>query len=172
MQKIMFSILALMMSTQFAYADDTQTETIENPQEEAEVISVEQKNIINLMQNNLKFESEKLNIENQITLAKLKKELQEVNALLNESSMSEQRVNDEPENDAYDQKITELMDAPIRAAEKPKVVMVSHVAGVKKIGVMNSENNAVSFVTENTPFRMNGMRYRVVLKNNQYRVVE
>lgn len=171
MQKIMLSILTLAMSLQVSHAN-TEDGLIENSPEEVEVVSIEQQNIINLMQNNLQFESEKLNIENQITLAKLKKELREVNELLNEPSTIEQTVSREPVNEAYEQNINELMDAPVKPADKPKVVMVSHVAGTKKIGVINSENNRVSFVSENTPFKMNGSSYRVVFRNEQYRVVD
>lgn len=72
MQKIMFSILTLGISLQFAYADP-QAESMELPSIENKEVSVEQKNIVDLMQRNLQFESEKLHIENQITLAKLKK---------------------------------------------------------------------------------------------------
>lgn len=164
MQKIMLSILTLAMSLQVSHAN-TEDGLIENSPEEVEVVSIEQ-------QNNLQFESEKLNIENQITLAKLKKELREVNELLNEPSTIEQTVSREPVNEAYEQNINELMDAPVKPADKPKVVMVSHVAGTKKIGVINSENNRVSFVSENTPFKMNGSSYRVVFRNEQYRVVD
>lgn len=160
----MLSILTLAMSLQVSHAN-TEDGLIENSPEEVEVVSIEQ-------QNNLQFESEKLNIENQITLAKLKKELREVNELLNEPSTIEQTVSREPVNEAYEQNINELMDAPVKPADKPKVVMVSHVAGTKKIGVINSENNRVSFVSENTPFKMNGSSYRVVFRNEQYRVVD
>lgn len=171
MYKIVFSFLILIISSQSVFAEE-QAENLGVTESETPALSIEQKNIIDLMQNNLKFESEKLNIENQITLAKLKKELKEVNELLNEPVIQNKPVMNEPENEAYEQKITELMDAPIKPTEKPKVIMISHVAGVKKIGVLNPENRQVIFTTENMPFRMNGMRYRVVLKNQQYRVIE
>lgn len=173
MYKVIFSILIISLSMKTVFAEELTQEENEAPvTSEATPLSVEQKNIIDLMQNNLKFESEKLNIENQITLAKLRKELKEVNELLNEPSIQEKPVTNEPENEAYENKINELMDAPIKPAERPKVIMISHIAGVKKIGVMNPENKQVTFIAENIPFRMNGMRYRVVMKNQQYRVVE
>ncbi|WP_353241668.1 hypothetical protein [Providencia sp.] len=171
MYKIVFSFFILVVGSQNAFAEE-QVENQGLTEPEAPVLSIEQKNIIDLMQNNLKFESEKLNIENQITLAKLKKELKEVNELLNEPIVQDKPVVNEPENEAYEQKITELMDAPIKPTEKPRVIMISHVAGVKKIGVLNPENRQVTFTAENTTFRMNGIRYRVVLKNQQYRVIE
>ncbi|MGG4662639.1 hypothetical protein [Providencia vermicola] len=171
MHKIILPLIIVMISSQNAFAEE-QSESVDAVAPETAELSIEQKNIIDLMQNNLKFESEKLNIENQITLAKLRKELKEVNELLNEPMVQERTIVNEPENEAYEQKITELMDAPIKPTERPKVIMISHIAGVKKIGVINPENKQVTFTTENTPFKMNGMRYRVVLKNQQYRVIE
>lgn len=171
MRKIILPLIIVMISSQNAFAEE-QSESVDAVAPETAELSIEQKNIIDLMQNNLKFESEKLNIENQITLAKLRKELKEVNELLNEPMVQERTIVNEPENEAYEQKITELMDAPIKPTERPKVIMISHIAGVKKIGVINPENKQVTFTTENTPFKMNGMRYRVVLKNQQYRVIE
>ncbi|EJD6374928.1 hypothetical protein LHV16_18455 [Providencia rettgeri] len=171
MQKIMFSILTLGISLQFAYADP-QAESMELPNIENKEVSIEQKNIVDLMQRNLQFESEKLHIENQITLAKLKKELKEVNEILNESPSQETVATKELDNDVEEQRINELMDTPVKSMDKPKVIMISYVAGIKKIGVVNSENSRISFVSENKPFSMNGMRYRVILKNNQYKVVD
>ncbi|HEC8327200.1 MULTISPECIES: hypothetical protein [Providencia] len=171
MHKIILPLFIVMIGSQNAFAEE-QNESVDAVAPETAELSIEQKNIIDLMQNNLKFESEKLNIENQITLAKLKKELKEVNELLNEPMVQERTIVNEPENEAYEQKINELMDAPIKPAERPKVIMISHIAGVKKIGVINPENKQVTFTTENTPFKMNGTRYRVVLKNQQYRVIE
>ena len=167
MQKALVLIIVLALGPCTVYANPT------SKSEEGNDASIEQKNIIDLMQRNLKFESEKLNIENQITLAKLKKELKEINNLISEEyfvDKSDNTVKDQ-NNDEFDKHINEIMDSPIRPAVKPKVIMVSHIAGVRRFGVSDSNDNII-LVAENSFFRVNGARYRVVLKNNQYIVVE
>lgn len=118
-------------------------------------LSAGQEQLVSALQDDILFERQKRQLSNELALEKLRAELQKVRA----DSAPALTMPVAPPQVAKPQP-----DAPPPPAAPPRVVLVSQVAGISRVGV--SVNGQLRFIGRNETFPANGKTYRLVAGKN------
>jgi hypothetical protein len=167
---IIFSLVVASSLPTLVYAEETQTEN--KPVEEPEPELVQQ-HVIKMMQDDFSFETQKRSLSNELELAKIRSQIDKL----------KQESNKQPEAGAVTM-IAPPMASPQPAVgntpqvsalaevemNKPKVLLVSQIAGVSRVAVEG--DNGVKLVKLNESFAMNGKKYVVSNGHNNTPVLK
>ncbi|EAU6351409.1 TPA: lngG [Salmonella enterica subsp. enterica serovar Muenchen] len=141
-----------------------QTDTVTPPDaaEATAPVTAGQEQIVRALQDDIVFERQKRQLSNELALEKLRAELQKVRGE-NTPAITMPAA---PPPVAIPARDESSVPAPVAESAPPRVILVSQVAGISRVGV--SVNGQLRFVGRNETFPANGTKYRLVpAKNNQ-----
>lgn len=170
MQKInVFLPLFILTSFYLQAAPQTPVNTVPGVPQPAEVtpsdapVTAGQEQIVRALQDDITFERQKRQLSNELALEKLRAELQKVRGE-NTPAVTMPAAPPPVAIPARDESSVPT-PAPVPQLAPPRVILVSQVAGISRVGV--SVNGQLRFVGRNETFPANGKKYRLVsAKNN------
>ncbi|EBX2067783.1 lngG [Salmonella enterica subsp. enterica serovar Java] len=124
-------------------------------------VTAGQEQIVRALQDDITFERQKRQLSNELALEKLRAELQKVRG----ENAPAVTMPAAPPPVAIPVRDESSVPAPVPQSAPPRVILVSQVAGVSRVGV--SVNGQLRFVGRNETFPANGKKYRLeAVKNN------
>lgn len=130
-------------------------------------VTAGQEQIVRALQDDITFERQKRQLSNELALEKLRAELQKVRG----ENAPAVTMPATPPPVAIPVRDESSVPAPVPQSAPPRVILVSQVAGISRVGV--SVNGQLRFVGRNETFPANGKQYRLVpAKNNLLAVRE
>lgn len=156
---IIFSLVVTSSLSTLVHAEENQTEN--KPVEEPEPELVQQ-HVIKMMQDDFSFETQKRSLSNELELEKIRNQIDKLKQESNKQAVT-MIAPPMASPQAAVENTPQISAPPVVEMNKPKVLLVSQIAGVSRVAVEG--DNGVKLVKLNESFAMNGKKY--VVSNGQ-----